>query len=224
MIIAKGSSREIKNLKEKFIILDGELVSIPTIIKSRIENKFDQYLTGDSFGIQQNKMECDIRNNEYSILVNSGDSYQFNETGFLAPVFEFDSNFEWLEMSYVNKINKFLFQELTITDKFPNGINFDSFVYSANKKYRELHGIIYPEDSYFPNQIPDSKYELLLTHPWVANFISWMELVNFEANDLITKNMGIFTHPITMRGYPVICDYGISREYWQKYCILRDAL
>jgi hypothetical protein len=223
MIIAKGSSREIKGLNQHYISLDGVLTQVNTIIKSRITNKFDHYLTTGSFGLMQNKIECDPRNNDYSILIKDNHGfYSLNEIGCLAPIFDFDAEFEWLEMGFVSKLTDFLFTCLTITDTYPDGISFNDFVFSAQKKYREIHGIIHPEDTVYPNQISDSEYEVVITHPWVANFISWMKLVDFETNDLILKNMGIFYNPNTNKGYPVICDFGINRQYWQKYSELMD--
>jgi hypothetical protein len=223
MRIAKGSSREVLKSSPKYINLDGTLTEIKIVIKSRITNNFDQYLIGDSFGLQQNKFECNAINNDYSILLkNKTGGYSTNELGCLAPVFEYDVNYDWLEMGYVAPIGAWAFNQLTITPDYPDGLNFDCFVYCANKKYRELYGSNYPDDTLFPGQISDIEYEQVLKHPWVNNFISWMQLVQFEANDLILKNMGIFWHPITDKGYPVICDYGINREYWQKISELRD--
>jgi hypothetical protein len=225
MIIAKGSSREIKNLNERSIIIDGIPTSIKTIIKSRIENKFDKYLEVDSFGLKQNRFECNPLNTQYSILIkDKHGSYSINELGCLAPVFDYDPEFEWLEMGYVSKLNNFLFTCLTITDYYPEGISFDDFVFSAHKKYREIHKIIHPSDTVYPNQISDTEYEIVIKHPWVENFISWMTLVGFEANDLILKNMGIFYNPNTDKQYLVICDFGISREYWKQYRKLRDEI
>lgn len=206
-----GSSRDVYHVIEpKEIILDGQKTHLPTVfkvVKTSTQDAARYYDKKEPLGILQNKHESDPVHNEFSVLQKQKDgTYKTNESGILAPTLEHHKNGFWNEMAKSNKFNDIDFREATKSKHFPEGLEKHHF-------FNAVHNLWDGNNFKETNPSETSIYN----HPFIKKVIEHAKKANMDASDTHERNFGIFTHPITGKKYPVMFDYGYSKDVSDEY-------
>lgn len=200
-----GSSRAVYfPNSDKSIEIDGKNSKIKSVVKlafkSKIDRKNDNILLGQMQNV--NEMNPHIIN-KFSILTKDKKNkyYTNHEHPILAPLLDNHNRGDWVEMAHVDKMTESDFRKLTKNKDFPDGIEHSEWqnlmidhAYNENPKYNELE-----------------------KHPFVKSSLELLKISHLEPNDLSIRNMGIFTHPVTKKKYPVISDYGLDEKVANEY-------
>lgn len=179
-----GSSREYYRIKSPDSInLDGQKTPIETGIKVAYNGKF-----GSEMGIKQNQNEDRDLSKHSIIQKDEYGNYHTNESGIILPSLEHDKDHKWIHTLHVEPLSgKNKLEDYTKTPEHPNGISAndieETFVLGKHKK--------------------DS-------HPLIQQIKKFADDNNIAYADIHSENMGIFTHPITKKKYPVILDHGVT--------------
>lgn len=209
-LIGSGTSRKVYYNGVKNIILDGIEVSIPTCKKVAASSKFDNYHTGDIFGIQQNNNESDSRFDKHRVFLKIGHSeYITNKIGIFTNIFDGDCN-----EIIANMVTPFITNDDNqyISDDMMNIILKTEHIHNItfNDLYESLIELeIYKTDSTY--NISKQSKTILTKHHLGVELSKFIIDDCISGYDLVDSNWGIFTHPITGKMSPIILDYGMSK-------------
>jgi hypothetical protein len=215
----KGSSRAVFFPKdEKKLKIDGVETSSPTAVKIAYPGWADKKLRHPQLlGEMQNEAEGNsFINNNYGVFRHDHHTgeYHTNENPVLAPVFGIHPENHHLEMGRVERFNAKDMAAATKTKEFPKGLKL-SDVSDAMKYHHEMaHG----KGRHNPEM------EKISDHPYVANMIDMMHNSGMHPGDIVPHNMGIYRHPVTKEGHPVIHDWGLTNELGKLYAQARKTL
>lgn len=179
-----GSSREYYRVKTpEHITLDGEKVPVDTGIKVAYKGKF-----GVDVAKTQNQNESRPElNNHYIIKKDEHGNYHTNENGIILPTLDHDKNNNWVHTLHVEPLSdKTKLQDYTKTESHPNGISGDD----VEKAFLVRNG--------------------KSDHPFIKKVKDFADAHNIAYRDIHGENVGIFTHPITKKKYPVLLDHGVT--------------
>jgi hypothetical protein len=211
--VKTGSTRLVYfPVNKRKILLDGIETEIETVLKVGKPHKLEMHTNACELGACQNKIECQLSNSNYSVFIkNSDGSYTTNYDGILTPILQYDADFNWLEMvKVINPMTVPIFNKFTGGEGFPAGLFFDNVKLSLHRHYGNLTR---KEGEQVGQLISDEKYNLVIKHPWVKTYISFMEKLLIIPYDFNLRNLGYIIHPITKKEIMVICDYGYTKEY-----------
>lgn len=218
----KGSSRAVFFPKEeRDAIIDGTPSKLKTAIKIAFPGSLDRYKKNeeDLLGQMQNRVEADhFTRHHYGMLrENDDNTFSTNENGVLAPVLSNHPDHHYLEMGHVNPITETKFRELTKTDTHPKGLKFKDMFNAINKEYNDAHG----QSTHLPEHHNDEYHDHLMSHPFLQNLYDMVISTGNHPGDINRRNMGVWTHPVTKKEYPVISDYGFSNDVAKAYSVRR---
>lgn len=91
---------------------------------------------------------------------------------------------------------------------------------AVNKEYNDANG----QSSYLPPHHTDEHHEYLMSHPFIETLNDMIANTGSHPGDIRPANMGIWTHPVTGKQYPVISDYGFSRDVHKAYSDRRNRM
>ena len=214
----KGSSRAVFFPKDdKEINIDGKPAKAKSVVKIAFPGTLDRYMQrGDRLlGEHQNQAESDhYVSQNYGMLREHDDgSYSTNHEGVLAPILGTHPEDHYLEMGHVSPMKKSDFQRLTVSESHPKGLKFDDMKNALEREYYDAHG----ESGYVPSKHTDEIHEKTLEHPFVQRLSHMIMETGFHPGDISPRNMGIWTHPHTGQQYPVMSDYGFSKDIAREY-------
>ena len=204
-------------LNKTKIILDGIEVEIETALKVVKPHKFETDKC--DLGKCQTKIESELSKSKYSVfLKNSDGTYTTNYNGILAPILQYDNDFNWIQMvKVINPMTIPIFNKFTGGEGFPAGLYFDHVKLSLQRHHVNLTKI---EGQKCGQYIDEEKYNFIIKHPWVKTYISFMEESKILPFDFTLKNLGYIIHPITKKNIMVICDYGFTQEYDELFDLI----
>lgn len=216
--VKQGSTRLVYfPLNKRKIILDGIETEIETVLKVVKPHKVESGKC--DLGKCQTKIESELSKSKYSAFLKNFDgSYTTNPDGILAPVLQYDHEFNWVEMvKVVNPMTIPIFNKFTGGEGFPAGLLFNNVKLSLER----YHGNLTKTEGIIIGQlIEDEKYNLCVKHPWVKTYIRFMEESNILPFDFNLKNLGYIIHTITKKEIMVICDYGFTTEYDELFDLI----
>ena len=217
----KGSSRAVWFPKqEKEITLDGQKTKLHTAVKVAFPGTLDKY-TGDDrlLGEHQNENESSyFHQKHYAVLTpsdNHDGSLETNEHGVLAPVLDHHEDGHWLEMAKADKFDAKRFREATKTEDMPKGMTFKDF----SDVLLDEHELSKGNDKYRTKHMSEEHYEKVLDHPFTRSVMDFCNDTQTHPADIghVSRNMGIFRHPVTGKDHPVILDYGFNHDTAKMY-------
>jgi len=179
-----GSSREYYKIKTPSnITLDGEKVPVETGVKVAYNGS-----TGTEIAKKQNENESRPElKKHYVITPDEKGNYHTNENGIILPTLDHDKNHNWVHTLHIEPLSdKIKLQDHTKTDNYPHGISGDDVEYAL--------------------MTGKGKSD----HPLVKKIKDFANEHNVAHNDIHSENIGIFTHPLTKKKYPVILDHGVT--------------
>lgn len=220
----KGSSRAVFFPKDhKEITVDGVKTKTPTAVKIAFPGTLDKHHGEDTtLGQDQNELESDhYINRDYGVLSQTDGNHNYVSSthesgGVLAPVFSTHPEHHHLEMGKVDKFNVKDFAQATKNKEFPKGLKLNDVQNVMMHHHQMAHGQDIKKTT--PEQDKLSK------HPWVDHAISMMNDSNMHPGDVVPRNMGIYTHPVTNKKHAVMIDYGFSTNISKKYRKARMAM
>lgn len=182
----------------KEIILDGKLVRVPVSIKSAVseENK--------AWNKEQSK---DIYKPYYIFNKNDDGTYTTNQKGIIPTVFMINEDFSEmvvLEILPLENLPSNTFNELTKSDTYPNGLDFDEFFddiksFCDYRKWPSLFG------------------KNILTSPVSIKLFEFSEKTKLHPDTPASLDFwGVMKHPITKERILILKQWGICREYWSN--------
>lgn len=214
----KGSSRAVHFLKEgKNITVDGVKTKVPSVLKIAFNGQLDKYKRNSErlLGEHQNEAEADgyIQNHHSILRENPDGTYLTNENGVVAPVLSHHPDHHYLEMGQVRSMKAGEFTKLTKTSTHPKGLTFAKMKHVLEKEHADAFG----QTHFTPPNMCQKEHDHILQHPLTREIQSLIHNVGFHPGDLSPRNVGIFTHPVTGKEYPVISDYGFTNDVAKEY-------
>lgn len=209
------------------IILDGQEVELPTLHKVAIYGKMDRYKEPDEslLGDDQNELESNYKvNSAFGTIQPNDDGFSSNPNGVLPPLLYAHPKFHHIEMGLATDMSDNDFSRLTKNAEFPNGLTFDQFHTAMKKEYDDAHGLDIRPSYEFDKQDLGNMEELhdnIMKHPFVNNVYKMILSSTMHPRDCNLSTLGIWTHPITHKEYPVVRDYGYSTKIVKKYLDLK---
>lgn len=220
----KGSSRAVWFPKEpKKLVIDGQPTQMHTAIKIAYPGWADKALKNKVLmGQLQNEHEnSSYIQRDYAVLHHHEDDgrddhFVTNHNGILAPVTASHEDDHWLEMPKVSNITSAKFKKLTKTEDYPEGLDhqrcMDAVIREHDRCYGKGSNYTSPED------------QKILDHPFTQQLMSLCHDSDTHPHDFrAISNLGVFTHPVTGKEYPVIRDYGYNKEIAKQYHAARKA-
>lgn len=208
----KGSSRAIFLPREHDkIILDGKEVHIPTAVKVAYHGQLDKYHNESLLGEDQNLVEADGYNKHHSLFKHlGGNEYETNEDGILAPVLDHHEDGQWLKMVRADKMKAADFKKHTKQYGYPFSL-------------KELSDVMHTEHGHALGRVFVKLYnhDKILENEYAQNFHEYSGNMGLAPGDIMSRNFGMITHPITGKKYPVMIDYGATIPLIQRYIQLR---
>jgi len=179
-----GTSRIFYNINEPDTInLDGKHTAVKTGMKLAYLGSLDHDKV--EAGIKQNRNEADPKFKDFHILQKTSDGYKTNEDGVLLPTLDHDKSHHLIQVLHAEPLSaKNKLEDHTKTKEFPNGIS-----------GADVEKHVYNNEGNISN------------HPFIKQIDALKK--THKIGDIHSENIGIFTHPITGKKYPVITDYGM---------------
>lgn len=179
-----GSSREYyKQTKPSSITIDGNKTSIETGIKVAYNGKF-----GTEIGLKQNENETRNLSKHQIIRKDENGDYHTNENGVILPTLDHDKNHKWVQVPHIEPLSgKTKLEDYTKTPEHPNGLTNDDIekTFVLGKHHVD-------------------------SHPFIQAVRKFADENNIAHADIHHENIGIFTHPVTGKKYPVLHDHGVT--------------
>lgn len=185
----------------KEIILDGKLIQVMTqTIDSLSEESIEGNIEGN---IEKSK---DIYSPYYIFLKNEDGSYNTNPIGIIPTIFEVNDDFTEIELLQITPLSEMpntAFNELTISQDYPNGISFNELFDNIKIFCRNSYQwIIEPLD------------EKILTSPLSIKILEFSLHTGLSPDFASNIDFwGVMTHPLTHEQILVINQWGFYRNY-----------
>jgi hypothetical protein len=100
--------------------------------------------------------------------------------------------------------------ETTKNENFPKGLKLKHIQEATQHEYDQAYGKGYGSDL-------SPEAEKAKEHPFVQNLTDFIHLTGAHPADFGTRNLGIWTHPVTGTRHPVISDYGYTKNIAEEY-------
>lgn len=220
--IKKGSTRLVYfPVNKRKIILDEIEIEIETVLKVAKSHTLELNTKKCDLGKFQNTVESNFEFSQYNAFLKKiNGEYETNYNGILSPIFHYSKTYNWIEMFRVYPLTERIFQQTMALDLYPNGLYFSDVVNSIFECYTN---IVREQNTTYTKYITYDKYDTIIKHPWVRNYISWMIEFNMVPWDLVIKNFGYIEHPISKKKIIVLCDYGYSEEYEKFFNFIEQS-
>jgi len=211
----RGSSRAVFFGKENApVTIDGRETSMPTVHKIAFPGHLDKYRHGEPLlGELQNAAEADhLVRQHHSMLSPDYKKGHFttNPRGVLAPVIDNHEDHHHLEMGRIEPLTAKNLAETTKNENFPKGLKLKHIQEATQHEYDQAYGKGYGSDL-------SPEAEKAKEHPFVQNLTDFIHLTGAHPADFGTRNLGIWTHPVTGTRHPVISDYGYTKNIAEEY-------